>query len=69
MGENTSLLGKVVTWTIIGIGAILALKIAVSLLGMVFGLTVFLLFTVGPILLLGWLAMKAWKAFARESTI
>lgn len=72
MGENSSLLGKVVTWTIVGILAVIALKIAlrligflVGLAGMLLGILMFLVFTVGPVLLLGWLAMKAWKAFAR----
>lgn len=74
MGENRSLLSRIVTWTIVGILAVLALRIAVHLLGfllgvlgMVFGIAVFLMFTVGPILLLGWLGMKAWGAFTRPA--
>ena len=73
MGENSSLLGRIVTWTIVGILAVVALKIAVRLIGivmglagMVFGVAMFFLFTVGPLILLGWLAMKAWKAFVRD---
>lgn len=63
MGErNTSLLSRIITWTIIGIVALIVLKIAMRLLGLVFGL----LFTVVPILLIGWLAVKAWKAFSKE---
>lgn len=73
MGENKSLLGRIVTWTIIGIVAVLAIKLAIWLLGflmglvgVVFGIAMFLLFTVGPILVVGWLAVKAWSAFTAE---
>lgn len=64
--ENKSLLKQILTWTVVGILAVLAIKLVLSLLGMAFGLVTFLLFTVGPILLIGWLAVKAWNAFARE---
>lgn len=74
MGENRSLLSRIVTWTIVGILAVLAIRIAVRLLGfllgvlgMVFGVAVFLMFTVGPILLVGWLGMKAWGAFTKPA--
>lgn len=73
MDEKTSGLGRVMTWLIIGILAIVAVKLALRLLafllgvlGMVFGLALFVLFTVAPILLLGWLAMTAWRAFTKE---
>ncbi|MBW3553637.1 MAG: hypothetical protein KY466_09005 [Gemmatimonadetes bacterium] len=73
MSENRSLFGRILTWTVVGILAVIALKIAVRLIafavglaGMVLGVAMFLLFTLGPIVLLGWLAMKAWKAFTRE---
>lgn len=66
MAENRTLLQQIVTWTIVGILAVLALKLVAGILGMAFGLVSFLLFTVGPILLVGWLAVKAWKAFAKE---
>jgi hypothetical protein len=73
MGENKSLLGRIVTWTILGLLAVLAIKIAfrvlgalVGLVGMVFGFAVFLAFTIGPILLLGWLGVKTWNAFTSE---
>jgi hypothetical protein len=68
MGDNTSLFARIVTWTIVGIIAVLAIKMVLGLLGVVLGLAGFLLFTVGPILLLGWLAMKAWRAFSSPTT-
>ena len=73
MSEEKSLLGRIVTWTVIGILAVLAIRLAAHLLGflmgivgMVFGLVTFLLFTVGPLILVGWLAMKAYRAFTKE---
>lgn len=66
MAENKSLFKQVLTWTVVGILALLAIKFVLGLVGMAFGLVTFLLFTVGPILLVGWLAMKAWNAFTRE---
>lgn len=73
MSENRSLFGRILTWTVVGILALVALKIAVrvaafaiGLAGMVLGVAMFVLFTVGPIVLLGWLAVKAWKAFSRQ---
>lgn len=64
--QDKSLFKQILTWTVVGILAILALKIVFSLLGMAFGLIMFLLFTVGPLLLVGWLAVKAWNAFTKE---
>lgn len=64
--QDKSLFKQVLTWTVVGILAVLALKLVFSLLGMAFGLISFLLFTVGPILLVGWLAVKAWNAFTKE---
>lgn len=74
MSENKSLLSRIVTWTIIGVLAVLALKvlghllgILIGLAGMVFGVVTFLLFTVGPIALVIWLGMKGWNAFTRPA--
>lgn len=71
MSEEKSLLSRIVTWTIIGILAVLAIKLALRLLaflvgvaGAILGLIVFFLFTVGPILLVGWLGVKAYKGFS-----
>ena len=64
--HDKSLLKQILTWTVVGIVAVLALKLAFKVLGMAFGLVTFLLFTVGPILLVGWLAVKAWNAFTKE---
>ena len=72
MGEKKSLLGRIITWTIVGVLAILIIKLTVRLFGflvglagMLLGLLMFLVFTAGPIVLIGWLAVKAWQAFTR----
>jgi hypothetical protein len=67
MGQNTSLLGRIITWAIIGFVAILALKLILGVVGFALGLAGFLVFTVAPVLLLGWLALKAWQAFSRPT--
>lgn len=64
--QGKSLFKQILTWTVVGILAILALKLVFSLLGLAVGLISFLLFTVGPLLLVGWLAVKAWNAFTKE---
>jgi hypothetical protein len=68
MGENTSLLGTDRHLGHHRVVAILALKLVLGLLGIVLGLAGFLLFTVAPVLLLGWLVMKAWQAFTARPT-
>jgi hypothetical protein len=67
MGEKKSQLGRVVTWILLGILALLVLRMALRLLGFVVGMVGFLLFTIGPIVLVGWIALKAWKAFSRPT--
>lgn len=66
MGDNNSPFVTLVKWAILLVVAVVALKLALGLLGIVMGFAAFLLFTVAPIVLLGWLLMKAWQAFKRE---
>lgn len=67
MGEKKSLLSRIVTWTVLAILAVIALRLALRLVGAVFGLVAFLLFTIAPLVLIGWIAMKAWKAFSKPA--
>lgn len=60
-----TLLGTLATWLVIGILALVALKVVAAVLGMVFGVGLFALFTVGPILLVGWLVLKILRWFSR----
>jgi hypothetical protein len=66
VGDNNSLLATLVKWAIIIVIAVVALKLVLGLLGIVMGLAAFLLFTVAPVVLIGWLVMKAWQAFTKE---
>jgi hypothetical protein len=66
VGENNSPFGTLVKWAILVVVAVVALKLALGLLGIVMGFAAFLLFTVAPIVLVGWLIMKAWQAFTKE---
>lgn len=53
-----SLLGTLFTWVLILILAAVAIKIALWILGVAIGVTAFLLFTLAPLLVIGWIAMK-----------
>jgi hypothetical protein len=65
VGDDYSLLASVVKWAIIIVVAVVAMKIALGLLGIVLGLAAFLFFTVLPILIVGWLIVKAWQMFTK----
>lgn len=56
--SEKSVLGKLITWIVVAIVAIAALKLAFWAIGMMVGIGSFLLFTLGPIVLVGWLVMK-----------
>jgi hypothetical protein len=66
VGDNNSPLATLVKWALIIVIAVVALKLVLGLLGIVMGLAAFLLFTVAPVVLIGWLIMKAWQAFTKE---
>lgn len=61
--KHGSLLGRMLKWLAIGLLAILAIKIAFGLVGTVMGLALFVVFKLGPILLLAWLGWMAWNYF------
>lgn len=65
-GEK-SLLGKLVTWFFIALFAIAALKLAFWVFGAALGIGAWLFFTVGPILLVGWLVMKLFRCGSRNN--
>ena len=62
-----SVLAKGMKWMVIGLVAIVALKVALLLLGAAVGASMFVLFTLGPIVLVGWLVMKLLRFFTRET--
>lgn len=57
--DNGFTLGTLVKWTLLGFIALFALKLVLGLLGSVFGFAMAVVFTLGPIVLLGWLTLKA----------
>lgn len=67
-GNNGTLLGRMVTWFLVALLAIAALKLAFWVVGAAVGIGIWTLFTIGPILLVGWLVMKLLGLGRREST-
>lgn len=63
-GER-SLLGTLVSWFFVALLAIAALKLAFWVFGAALGIGAWLLFTVGPILLIGWLVVKLVRYLGR----
>lgn len=63
-GER-SLLGTIVSWFFVALLAIAALKLAFWVFGAALGVGAWLLFTVGPILLVGWLIVKLVRFLSR----
>jgi hypothetical protein len=64
-GNESGLLGKVVTWFVIGVVAIVALKVGLVVAGLVLRLGFIALFTLGPILLIGWVVVKVLRYLTR----
>jgi uncharacterized membrane protein required for colicin V production len=68
--RKPSLLAEMVTWVVVGAVALVALKLVLGVLGAVlgaaFGVLRFLLFTVAPLALAGWLVMKAVERLRRR---
>lgn len=66
MASNSLLLRRLLTWLAVALLAVAALRLAFFLLGVAWQLGVFLLFTVVPVLLVGWLAVKVFRFFTRD---
>lgn len=58
-------LSRVLSWVLVAIVAIAVLKLAFWVVGVAFGLGGFLLFTVGPLVLIGWVVVKVVRALSR----
>lgn len=65
--NDGSLLGKLITYFFVALLAIAALKLAFWMVGAAVGLGMYLIFTVGPILLVGWLVVKLVRALTRDN--
>lgn len=64
--DNNSLLGTLITWFFVAVLAIALIKLSFWVFGVVLGIGTFLFFTVGPILLVGWLIIKMIRYFQRK---
>jgi uncharacterized membrane protein YjgN (DUF898 family) len=62
--SNDGFFGSLVTWLIVGLLALVALKVVLVTIGLALRFTLALALTIGPLLLVGWLAMKALRHFA-----
>lgn len=65
-GSQESLLKRILTWLVIGVLAIVALRVALVLFALVLRFGMFALFTIGPILLVGWVILRALRYFSRD---
>ena len=66
-GER-SLLSTLISWFLVALLAIAALKLAFWVFGAALGFGAWMLFTVGPILLIGWLVIKLVRWMGRPRT-
>jgi hypothetical protein len=66
-GNNGSLLGRLITYLVVAVVAIVAIKLALWAFGAALGLGFFLLFTVGPLLLVGWVVVKLFGWLTRPA--
>ncbi len=71
--RRPSRLAEIVTWLVVGILALLALRIAIGVLrvlgavfGIVLGVLLTLTFTILPLVVLGWLVMKLIERLRRH---
>jgi hypothetical protein len=67
-GRGGSWLGLLMTGIVVVVLAIIALKVVFAVVGVVFGIGAFLLFTLGPVLFVGWLVIKALRYFSRDTS-
>ena len=58
--SQKSTLSRLVTWLLVGLLVVLAVRLAFALLRVSFGIAWWLFVTVVPLIVIGWLAMKLW---------
>lgn len=63
-----SRLARVITWLIVGLIVVLLIRLVFALLRVSIGIVGWLLFTVVPLILIGWLVMKLWERYQRGRT-
>lgn len=60
-----SKLARLITWLIVGVVVLVLVRLVFALLRVSVGIVGWLLLTVVPIILLGWLATKLWDRYQR----
>ncbi len=65
--SEKSFASKVLTWFFVAVAAIAVLKLAFWVFGVALGIGGFLLFTIGPILLVGWVIVKVFRYFGTDN--
>lgn len=59
-------MGKLLYWAVLFVVGIVALKVFFVAVGIAFGLAAFLIFKVLPVVLVGWLVVKAWRIWKEK---
>ena len=69
-GNGQSTFGRIVKWLVVGFVAIVAFRVGLFLLGAALKASLFVIFTLGPIVLVGWLVIKflRWISQSPSST-
>jgi hypothetical protein len=66
-GNGGSKIRTVVVWFVAGVAAIVGLKLGLVVFAAFTRFALFAFFTVGPVLLVGWLVLKALRYFSRDA--
>ena len=61
-----SKLARWITWLIVGVVVLVLMRLLLGLLRVSVGILGWLLFTIVPLILLGWLATKLWDRYQRR---
>lgn len=58
-----SMVARLVTWLIVGLVVVLAIRLLFAVVRVSFGIAWWLFVTIVPLIVLGWLAMKLWDRY------
>ena len=64
--RQRSTIARLVTWLIVGVLVVLAVRLLFALLRVSFGIAWWLFVTIVPLILIGWVAMKLWDRYHRR---
>lgn len=66
MDKGSNWVVTLLTWLIVAAAAVVAFKLALAVAGALVGLVTFLLFTVLPLAVVGWVIVKLVRFFRRD---